>query len=366
MYVLRTGRGDQEGEIMARKFRLMTSIAGFAALAGTAVAPVSAGAQTAPLAGLALAGGTTYTIKFTSTQSGTTPDGELMYKFQKMVEQGSHGQIKVDVYPNSILGTEDELVPQVISNVAQMTELFAPQMAAYVSTFNFFQVPFIFSSQAQVDKGLQSNAVQALDAQFAKKTGVRVMGWGSLGFVQLLNSVRPVHQPSDLKGLKVRIAPGSVPLQKSLTLLGANPVPLAESDDYTGEQSGLVNAIVNPSYTFLATKDYENLKYLTNLNFQYNPNAILMNQKFFLSLPKNLQSVVQSAVNTTTKQAVSLVNAASKSANAQLEKVGVKVVTATTAQRQMFIKAVDPYLKSTVSTYGAGLFQAFGVKTGSL
>lgn len=306
----------------------------------------------------------TYKIKFTSTQQATTPNGQLQYAFAKLVQKESKGQIQVSVYPNSILGSEDELIPQVISGSTQMTELFAPQMAQYVPAFDFFQVPMIFNSQAAVVKGLQSPAMQTLDAKFLKKTGVKVLGWGSLGFVQLLSS-QPATTVAQLKGLKVRIAPGSVPLQKSLPLVGAQAVPLAESDDFTSEQSGLVNAIVNPSYTFLAGKDYENFKYLTNLNFQYNPNVILINGKFFDSLPKNLQQIVQTAANQTTKSEVTAVNKASATANKQLQAQGVKVSTMSTAQRNLLFKSIKPYLKTAVSTYGSPLFKAFGINPNS-
>jgi TRAP-type C4-dicarboxylate transport system substrate-binding protein len=309
-----------------------------------------------------LGDGHTYTIKFTSTQQPDTPNGELQYKFAKLVEKESHGRIKVSVYPNSLLGSEDELVPQVVDGATQMTELFAPQMAQFVSNYNFFQVPMVFNSQAAVVKGLNSPAMHALDAAFLNKTGVRVLGWGSLGFVQLL-SKHPVTSVEAMKGLKVRIAPGSEPLVKSLPLVGAEPVPLAEGDDFTSEQSGLVNAIVNPSYTFVAGKDYENLKYLTNLDFQYNPNVILINNQFFAALPPDLKKIVQSAATTTTRQEIAAVNKASAQASGQLEKLGVKVTTFSAAQRSQLATKVQPYLKSAVGSYGADLFKAFGIDT---
>jgi TRAP-type C4-dicarboxylate transport system substrate-binding protein len=334
-------------------------------LVAVAVAAIATGCGASGSTGASGSGGTTYTIKFTSTQQPSTPNGELQYAFAKLVQQESHGRIQVKVYPNSILGSEDELIPQVISGTTQMTELFAPQMAQYVSGFNFFQVPMIFTSQAAVLKGLQSPAVESLNAQFLQKTGVKVLGWGSLGFVQLL-AKEPVANVSDFSSLKIRIAPGSVPLEKSLPLLGAQAVPLAESDDFTSEQSGLVNGIVNPSYTFIAGKDYENFKDLTQLNFQYNPNVILINAKFFNSLPADLQKIVQSAADQTTAQEVTAVNKASSTAAAQLEAQGVKVSTLSTAGRQALLNAIKPYLKTAVSTYGAGLFQAFGVDTSGL
>jgi TRAP-type C4-dicarboxylate transport system substrate-binding protein len=335
------------------------------AVAAAAVATGCAASGSGGSSGSASGGGGTYTIKFTSTQQPSTPNGQLQYAFAKLVQQESGGRIQVKVYPNSILGSEDELIPQVISGTTQMTELFAPQMAQYVSGFNFFQVPMIFTSQAAVIKGLQSPATQALNAQFLQKTGVKVLGWGSLGFVQLL-AKQPVVAASDFSSLKIRIAPGSVPLEKSLPMLGAQAVPLAESDDFTSEQSGLVNGIVNPAYTFVAGKDYENFKNLTQLNFQYNPNVILINAKFFNSLPASLQKIVQSAADQTTAQEVTAVNKASATAAAQLEAQGVKVTTLSGTQRQAVFNAIKPYLKSAVSTYGAGLFQAFGVDTSGL
>jgi TRAP-type C4-dicarboxylate transport system substrate-binding protein len=303
----------------------------------------------------------TYTLKYTNTEALPTPEAKAMYSFQTLVEHGTNGCVKVTLYPGGVLASASEELPQVESNVAQMTPVNGATLSTYEPKYNFFQIPMIFSDASSVENGLKSQPVATLDNAFLAKTGLRVLAWETLGFVQFLNSVHPIVKPSDVAGLKFRIIPGSQPLQQSLTDLGADPVPVVSAEMYEGEQSGLINANEEPPSIFQQYKDYENLKYMTVLNYQYNPEAIVINNSAFTALPKSYQQVVTNAAVESSNQEVTGVDQQNDAAERTFAQNGVQVTTLTSAQRQQFLSAIRGYLKSTVSTYGPALFEAFGV-----
>lgn len=310
--------------------------------------------------------GKVYQIKFIDSNANTTPQVKSDMMFKKLVEKSSGGRIKVTVYPNGVLAATDKEVGSVASNVTQMTENSVVPLAQYTAAFNFFQIPMIFNDPQQISKGFKSKAVANLGTQFQKKSGVRILAWQELGWVQFMNSVRDVSSPGDVKGLKFRIIPGSDPLQTTLNLLGAQPVPLAYSETYTAAQAGTVNANEEPPTIFAGDKEYEILKHLTMLNFQYNPNPVMMNEKFYESLPTDLQKDVDAAATQAAAAEVKDVDSTSASTVKMFQRSGVRVTQLTDAQRQRFVDAIKPYLKSTITHYDPALFTAFGVDTHDL
>jgi C4-dicarboxylate-binding protein DctP len=302
-----------------------------------------------------------YTIKFDAPDETGAPQTEAAARFQHAVETGSKDCIIIKIYPNSVLGASDDGIQRVAANVDQMTYNNVAALASYNANFNFLQIPMIFNSQSQVNAGLASAAMKSIDATFQKKSGVRVLTWQESGWVQFLNSKHPVVKPSDVKGLQFRIIPGSVPLQQSLAELGATIVPLAASEAFTAEQAGTVNANEEPPVVFESRKDYTLMKYLTMLNYQYNPEEIVINNKFFESLPPNLQRLINSASAQMGKYEINLVNQQASAAVKFFVGQGVHVTTLTATQRAAFTNAIQGYLQSAKSQYPADLFTAFHV-----
>lgn len=304
-----------------------------------------------------------YTMKFDIQESLPGPQAQAAYRFQSDVQKSSAGCIKVTVYPGGVLGPTTGVDALLAANSAQLALQAAVSESSYVPTFNFFQVPMIFNDESQIAKGLQSQAVKDLENQFLQKSGIRILGWGSVGFVQLLNSVHPIVTPADLKGLKVRIIPGSVPQNNSFQALGATPVPIASNEEFTAEQSHLVNAAEDPPSVFKQYNDAQNLKYMTIMNFEYNPEAFMINNKLYESLSPALQADVNQAATDAAALQTSLTTSVNQTdIDGFVKDNGVKVTTLTDEQRKAFTDALSSYYKTAVKTYGTALFDAFGIK----
>lgn len=348
------------GRGLARRTRTAVAPIAVLALAATALAGCASSGKSASAAGKV------YTIKLIDANSTTTPQVQSDNTFKQLVEKSSGGRIKVTVYPNGVVASADKEVEDVGNGVAQMTNNSIVPLAQYTPAYNFLQLPMIFSSQDQMTKGFASSAAQTVDQQFQQKSGIKVLAWQSSGWVQFANSSHPITTPADMSGLKFRIIPGSAPLQSTLALLGAETVPLAENDAYTAEQNGTINGNENPPTVLAGNKEDEVLKYLTVLNYQNNPNAILINAKFFDSLPSDLQKDVEDAAAQAASQEIQALTQATTSSISTMEQAGVKVTTLTQAQRQAFIDAIKPYLTKALATYDPALVSAFGVSPGSL
>src|SRR5881394_2753291 len=54
------------------------------------------------------------------------------------------------------------------------------------------------------------------------KGGYRILGWFENGFRHISNSLRPIHTPADMKGMRIRVLPSKVQ-ERTFQLLGADP-----------------------------------------------------------------------------------------------------------------------------------------------
>src|SRR3546814_14855340 len=88
--------------------------------------------------------------------------------------------------------------------------------------------------------------------ELAKKKVIG-LGFSEAGFRNVINNVRPVKAPADLKGMKLRVQPSDMFLD-SFRDLGANPVPMPWSDTFTAVQQGTVDGLEIPLAVIYANK----------------------------------------------------------------------------------------------------------------
>jgi TRAP-type C4-dicarboxylate transport system substrate-binding protein len=127
-------------------------------------------------------------------------------------------------------------------------------------------LPFLFpdseTARAAMDGALGQSAIDSIESG----TNLRVLGFFENGFRHISNSVRPVREPDDLKGLTIRV----LGVQKrTLDLLGANarvtPLPAV----FGGLESGELHGQENPFENVVTYNLYNVQKYYTETAHSY-------------------------------------------------------------------------------------------------
>jgi tripartite ATP-independent transporter DctP family solute receptor len=135
---------------------------------------------------------------------------------------------------------------------------------------------------------------QKLSEDFLASTGMRNLCFGEVGFRHFTSGKTPIHSPKDLVGMKIRVQ--ETPLYiTEMKALGAQPTPIAFTEVYTAMQTGVVDGHENVIPSIIFAKLYEVQKNVTLDGHNYGVDWFVMNDKFFNSLPPDLQKVVQDA-----------------------------------------------------------------------
>jgi tripartite ATP-independent transporter DctP family solute receptor len=237
-----------------------------------------------------------YLFKYANTQSPNHPRSKSMEFFKEQLEKASNGRIKVELYFSGVLGKEAEVLDMVVTGSVQGCRggLFERANKKYL----LYTLPFMFENTDQVIRLMRSEFGDKIN-QEALKNGIYIPACGVAGgFRNITSNVKPIRNPADLKGLKMRTPPIDMTI-KTFKALGANPQQVAYTETYMALKSGVVEAQENPFSNTVDMKFYEVQKYLSVVNWQLHPDPFYVNPGWYNSLPDDLKAVFDSAAQST-------------------------------------------------------------------
>lgn len=243
----------------------------------------------------------TYTLKLghlNAQQPFEVASGAMAEVFKSEVEANSNGRIKVELFPNGVLGAEANVMQQVRAGIVQSYIISSGGIAQFYPLIDVTNMPFAFSSYNVGYKVYDGEFGQALAKDIEAKAGFKVLGFGeSGGFFAITNNRRPLKSPADMRGIKLRVM--ALPLHQAIvSALGASPTTVAWAEVYTSLQTGVVDGQMNPLSIIAMAKFQEVQKYMTLTNHLYAPYVWVINPRFYNSLPADLQRVVDDASRT--------------------------------------------------------------------
>lgn len=169
-----------------------------------------------------------------------TPDdrslSQAMFAFADQVEEETNGSIKVDVFTNSQLGGDRELLEGMQLNTVQGATISTGPIAQFSDSFHVFDLPFLFAEEESAYRVLDSEIGENVLAELEQENIIGLNFWEN-GFRMLSNNVREVETLEDIRGLDIRTLENRIHMQ-IWTELGANPVPINYGELYIAMEQG--------------------------------------------------------------------------------------------------------------------------------
>lgn len=292
------------------------------------------------------------------------PSGASALVFKNLVESGSNGDIKVEIFPNSQLGKDNEVLQQVKSGIIQMGIHSTGGMASAYPMISVLDIPFGFPNHATAYAVLDGPFGKKLAEDISKKTGMVCLGFGdSGGFFQITNSKRPIKTAEDMKDLKIRTM-GIPTHQAFVSSLGGQPVAISWSEVYTALQTGVADGQMNPIPIVEFAKLYEVQKYLTVANHLFAPQMWMVNQKFWDSLSANEKALLKSSAQAaivTSRGIANAIEASDRGLPFLQEKMEVNSLSATDKAKlaEDALPAVRAIIEKNFGAEGQMMLQEF-------
>ena len=222
------------------------------------------------------------------------PTVEAVRWLGKKLQQETNGRLNIRVYFAGQLGRESDTIDMTRFGALDITRVnFAPLNNPFPLT-RIFSLPYMFDSVEHMRRAADGDAGRAVLASFARRdlVGLAIYDAGARSFY---NTRRPVHEPKDLHGLKIRVPPSDIFIQLARAL-GANPTPLPFGESYSALQTHLIEGAENNWRTFHTSRHFEVARFWSQSAHSHSPEAVLMSRRTFESLlPADRELVVATA-----------------------------------------------------------------------
>jgi len=302
-------------------------------------------------------------IKFSHVVANDTPKGKGAEAFKKFAEERTKGRVKVEVYPNSQLFKDGEEMEALQLGSVQML---APSLAKFgplgVREFEVFDLPYMFDNYDELHKVTDGPVGAGLFKKLESKGIVGLAYWDN--GLKVMSANKPLREPTDMKGLKMRIQSSKV-LGDEMKALGAIPQVMAFSEVYQAMQTGVVDGSENTPSNMFTQKHHEVQKYTTVTDHGYIGYAVIVNKKFWDGLPADIRTALEGAVKDATKVANDSAQKDNVDALEGIKKSGKsEVIVLTPAQKANWKKAMVPVHKENESRVGKDTIEAVYKQTG--
>ena len=247
-------------------------------------------ALSAALACTAVEAGT-HVLKFNHVLGAKEPYHQGFLDWAKAVEQKTKGGLKIEVFHSAQLGVEEDIIEQIRqgANIGQNTD--SARLGNYIPGIAIMNGPYFAETLEEVAKLRTSPTIKAWSDELANKFGLKVVSFNWVQGYRHFFTNKPVKNPEDLKGLRIRTPPAPI-WQESVRALGAAPVALAFGEMYPALQQKAIDGVELVYNNIPAGRFYEVLKYVSETRHIMLINFEVISAKFFNSLPADYQKIL--------------------------------------------------------------------------
>ena len=302
-----------------------------------------------------------YEIKFGIGLAEDSPQAMSVDYFGEILDQRSGGRINVELFPNSQVGDDLQMMNALQSGTLEMTYPSTSPATSIVPELRLFDLPFLFPNAEDADEVLDGEIGQSMLDSF-DGSGIKALAFAENGYRQLTNDERAVETPEDVQGLAIRVMEN--PIQVSIwETLGANPTSMAFGEVFSALEQGVVDGQENPWSTILTSRFDEVQQYGSETRHVYTPFIIMIGEQFYEGLCAEDQELIQEAAIQARDYQRTIAREYNDYAREQLAERGMEVTELTDEQRAAFQEAVQPVYDQWRDEIGADLVNSVQEQT---
>ncbi len=220
--------------------------------------------------------------------------GAFAKQFKYLVEGYTNGEVEVQLFPGSALGTETEMLQNTRRGALDLSLVAVTNMTPFSKELQLLTMPYVIRSMRDAVNITTGGLGQKFNNAAIRQAGVRILGWTYSNFRHLTNSKRKVSRMADLKGLKIRV-PQNKPMLETYKAWGANPTPMAWPEVFTALQQRVIDGQDNPHIVNYTMKFHEVQKHVTALHYIFSLQPLIVGEKYYQKLDPGLQNVLMRA-----------------------------------------------------------------------
>lgn len=238
-------------------------------------------------------------LRLASFANDASSWGRAQEVFKAEVEKRSSGRLVINIFNNSTLGSNREAlelarrggVDFVLTGVSHATRT-VPQLNALV-------FPYLFKNRDSMFASLDGEPGRRLNALMVEQ-GLSSVGWWDNGFRHVSNNRKPIVEPGDIQGLKLRTLP--TPIHVSFfRKIGAVPTAMDFSELLPALRQGVIDGQENPPAVMRPFKIFEVQKFYTLTAHVNEPMMLVLSEQSRKRLSADQQAIIMAAAAEATR-----------------------------------------------------------------
>jgi tripartite ATP-independent transporter DctP family solute receptor len=262
-----------------------------------AAGAVLASAAVAPAIAAGRKGNATDNIRVGDTVDRTNPEVASEVFFLQRLGELTGGRVRGNTYPSGVLGSHDRMNEQLRNGTLEFAKTSVANLEVYDKRMGIFALPYAFADRRSLYAAQDGGLGTELGGILAQHD-LKLLCWFDSGERHLYNTVRPVHTPDDLRGLKVRIQQNEIMID-TFNTLGAQSTPLDTNQIYSALQQGVVQGAENSVTFYVQQHHNEVAKFFSYTRHFFSVDPLLASARWFRSQDASVQDAIMTAAHET-------------------------------------------------------------------
>lgn len=268
--------------------------------------------------------------------------GRTWDKFKEFAAEEIGDKVPVEVTHSGALYDQKQVVGALQLGAIQFT---SPTVGVYSGTFPKLSVlvlPYLLPSPEAIREAVEDPEIGGVLFEEMRQKGVEPLAIWLNGPRDIgTTAAKPILEPGDVKGVKVRVPPGANYVE-AFKVLGANVTTLSWSEVPAALRQGVIDAVEPVPNAWLSSRLHETAKQITRIGYIWDFYIVATNKAWWDGLPADTRDGLKRAMDRATAWNWENTNQANDAAYETMAKEGATIHELTPEQRRAWAEAVKP------------------------
>lgn len=294
-----------------------------------------------------------YQLNLSSALSAQDPVVLAMEEASQRIAERSGGELAVRVFPNSQLGSDEDVVEQIRSGANVAVLIDAGRLSEYQPELGILSAPYLVEDYTDYERITESDLYREWVESLAENSGLRLLNYNWFQGSRHMLTQKLVEAPDDLSGVRVRTINSPVWL-RTIEAMGATPTPLPWSEVYSALQLGAIDGAEAQLTAAEGQNLHEVISHIALTGHIHLMTGLATSEQWYRSLPDELRTILDEELHSAGESASQATAAAQDAVRERMEAEGV---TFTEVDVELYRKRVDGvYAALGYDQYRAQLF----------
>ncbi len=232
-----------------------------------------------------------HVLKFATLAPAGSTWMNLIQEWADEVKQKSGGRLTFKLYPGGVSGDEPDVLRKIRYGQLHGGAFTGYGIGQIYSPARVLEFPFLFNDIQEID-AVRTEIMPTLQQGFRARD-YELLGWMEAGFVRLFSRA-PIRSFDDLKKRRIWLWQGDALGEAFFKASDIAPIPLSVIDVFTSLSTGLIDTVYSPPLAAIAMQWFTKTEYMTDVPMANAIGALLVSEKFYTRLPRDLQMLLKS------------------------------------------------------------------------